>query len=196
LRDRPRTRDSTARFDALRRWPFAQLLAAVDPRQHARIVAVVLLSLPTGIPLWVAIPMLVLLAAALGAVALLQALLATIPRAADSLRSTPLQPTRLAVLLCSRVWACQLAAATLAATLCCLLGTSGVAALTVAAAWMLWIAIATLSAFAVRHRPARLRGELVALAIVLFALAAIVPLALLLVLPAIGAWQWRRAHRA
>jgi hypothetical protein len=196
LRDRLRTQDSTAGFDALRRWPFAQLLAAVDPRQHARTVAVVLLSLPMGIPLRTVVPILLLLATGLFAVALLQALLATIPRAADSLRSTPLQLPQLAALLCTRVLARQSAAAVVAATLCRLLGASGTAALAVAAAWLVWIAIAALGAFAARHRPARLRGELVALAIAVSALAVIAPAALLLALPTIGMWQWRRAAQA
>jgi len=196
LRDRPRTQDATAGFDALRRWPFAQLLATTDPRQHARVAAAVLLSLPMGIPLRTAVPILLLLATGLCAVALLQALLATIPRAADGLRSTPLQPERLAALLCARVLAWQSAAAVVAAMLCRSLGASGAAASTVAVAWLLWVAVAVLGAFAVRHRPARLRGELVALAIILAALAILLPPALLIALPTIGVWQWRRACRA
>ena len=196
LRDRPHTQDSASGFDALRRWPFAQLLAAAQPRQHARVVAVVLLSLPMGIPLRIAVPILLLLATALFAVALLHALLATIGRAADWLRSTPLRPRRLAALLCMRVFAWQMAAAVVAAMLCRAVGASSLAALTIAAAWLLWTAMAVLGALAARHRPARLRGELVALAIALLALAVIAPAALLLALPAIGAWQWRRAGSA
>ena len=196
LRDRPHAHDSASGFDALRRWPFAQLLAATQPRQHARVVAFVLLSLPMGIPLRIAVPILLLLAAALFAIALLHALLATIVLSADWLRSTPLRPRRLAALLCMRVFAWQMAAAAVAAMLCRAVGASSLAALMIAVAWLLWVVMAVLGAFAARHRPARQRGELVALAIALSALAIIVPAALLLAVPIIGAWQWRRARSA
>lgn len=198
----PRLRNSespsvaTAGFAALRRWPFAQLLASANPRQHARIVAAVLLSLPMGIAPSVAVPILLLLATGLGAVALLQALLATIPRAADNLRSTPLPLPRWVVLLGARAFACEVVAAAFAAVLGCMLGASMQAALAGAAVWLLWVAFATLCAVAARHRPARLRGELFAFAVVLLALAAIAPPLLLVALPASAGWQAKRAWRA
>jgi len=196
LRDRVGASTSAAGFDALRRWPFAQMLASVNPRQHARIVAAVLLGLPMGIPLSVAVLLLLLLATSLGAVALLQALLATIPRAADGLRSTPLPLSQLAALLSVRAFACQVAAAAFAAVLGRMLGASHAAALSGALAWLLWVVFAALCAFAARYRPAHLRGELVGSAIVLLALAAMTPRLLVLGWPALAAWQGWRAWRA
>ncbi|MET0226452.1 MAG: hypothetical protein ABW187_08440 [Dokdonella sp.] len=127
---------------------------------------------------------------------MLQALLATIPRAADHLRCTPLPPTRLIALLSGRVLACQAVAAAFAALLGRILGASNGAALTGAVAWLLWVGFAILCAFAARYRPAPLRAELIVFSIVLLALAAVAPRLLLLALPAIAGWQGRRAWRA
>lgn len=133
---------SAAGFEALCHWPFAQWLADATPRAHAHIVAAVLLGLPMGIPLPVALLLLMLLANTLVTIGLLRALLATIPAAADALRSTPLPLPRLAMLLGRRVAFWQAAAAMLGAAIAYALGATPVLALTGFCAWLL---VATLA---------------------------------------------------
>jgi len=187
---------AAAGFEALRRWPFAQWLADATPRAHARIVAALLLGLPMGIPLPVALLLLMLVADGLAAIGLLRALLSTIPAAADALRSTPLSPPRLAVLLCRRVLLWQALAAALGGVFAAALGAAPVIALMGAGAWLAWVPTATLVALACRHQPRRMHLELAAFAAALAALAAIAVPLLAIAWPLAAAWLWRRAANA
>jgi len=183
-------------FAALRRWPFAQAFADLRPREHVRVVAALLLGLPAGMPATVVLALLLLLAAGFLAAGLLRATAATIPAAADLLRSAPLPLARLAADLCLRVCVCELALAAGAAALAWRLGAPAGAALGAAAAWLAWVAVALLQALALRHQPERLRPAFVASGLALVALAAAAWPLLAIVLPAFAAWSWRRAAAA
>jgi hypothetical protein len=89
LRRRHATANANADLGALRRWPFAQWLADAQPRQHARVIAALLLSMPMGIPFSTALGIVLFAALALAAVGLLRATINAIGHAGDFMRTTP-----------------------------------------------------------------------------------------------------------
>lgn len=68
-----RTGAPASNLDGLARWPRAEWLAALEPRRQAGAFAVVLLALPAGAPLSMALGVLLVLAAGIGAAGLAQA---------------------------------------------------------------------------------------------------------------------------
>lgn len=184
---------NAAGLGAHARWPFARLLADANPRQHAQLVAGVLLMLPMGIPPFVAVLIVLLAASLIAAHSLLLALLATIPAAAAWTRATPLPLGTFARSLCLRsgiVLAATIAIATLLLTL---LGASPIAALAFAAVASAWCVTAIGHALASRHRPERARGERIAIALAMLALLGSAWWLLPVALPLL--W-WRDVQRA
>jgi hypothetical protein len=155
-----------------------------------------LLGLPMGIPLWIALLILVFAMNALAAFSLLRASLATIPAAADWLRATPLSLGAFARATCLRAGACQAAFAILGGILVHALGASTRAAGLLAAMWLVVAITTTASALACRHQPARLMIELAGIGGLLFAVAGVAPFALGLALLALWLWQMARIRNA
>ncbi|MBO9661629.1 hypothetical protein [Dokdonella sp.] len=190
------TTSNAAGVAALARWPFARLLADANPRQHAQLVAGVLLMLPMGIPPSTALLIVLLAASLIAAHALLQALLATIPDAAGWLRATPMPLPVLARTLCLRSGGALLAAIVLATSLLFALGASRSAILAFGAVASAWCVTAIGNALASRHRPERARGERIALALAVLALLGSAWWLLPIALPMLwwrDAWRARRA---
>lgn len=178
---------------ALARWPFARLLADANPRQHAQLVAGVLLMLPMGIPPSIALLIVLLTASLIAAQALLRALLATIPDAAAWMRTTPLPLSVLARSLCLHSGATLLAAIVCAALLLLALGAPKISVLAFASAASAWCVTAIGNALASRYRPDRARRERIVLALAALALLGSAWWLLPFVLPIL--W-WRDALRA
>lgn len=183
----------TAGFAALARWPFARMLADANPRQHAQLVAGVLLTLPMGVPPSTALLIVSLAASLIAAYAVLQALLATIPDAAAWLHATPLPLSAFARSLCLRGGIALLAAILLAALLLLALGASRASVLAFGAVASAWCITAIGNALASRRLPERARGERIALALAVLALLGSAWWLLPVVLPIL--W-WRDARRA
>lgn len=193
LSARRKAPSDAASLVALARWPFARLLAGADPRLHAQLIAGVLLMLPMSMPPSVALLTVLLAAILIAAHSLLQALLATIPDAAAWTRATPLPFGTFARTLCLRS-AIALATAILSAALPLrLLGVSPKSTFAFAGVALVWCVTAIGNALASRHRPDRVRGERVALALAVLALLGSAWWLLPVLLPLL--W-WRDAVRA
>lgn len=117
LRRRHSAANANADLGALRRWPFAQWLADAQPRQHARVIAALLLSMPMGIPFSTALGIVLFAALALAAVGLLRATLVSIAHAGDFLHTTPMSMRVFASNLMSRAFVAETLMATCAAAL-------------------------------------------------------------------------------
>lgn len=142
IRHRRAAATANAHFDALRRWPFAHWLAAAQPRQHARVIAALLLSMPMGLGFGAALGIVLLAALALAAIGLLRAWLASIEHAGDFLRGTPLSVRTFASNIATRALVAESLIATCAATLA-IVGGAGIAVSCVGAvAWILLCAAA------------------------------------------------------
>lgn len=151
-----------------------------------------LVSLPHGVPLRIAIPALLLCGTALAAQALLAAMLQVMPAAAGWLRSTPLGHAALLRALCRRGRAWQGAAALGACLLLVALGVAAPRALGVGAIWLAWCATALAATWLRRLQPRRARIEVRVLGVLLLAVAGVAWPLLPAVLPALWIWQWRR----
>lgn len=187
---------NAAGLGALARWPFARLLADANPRQHAQLIAGVLLTLPMGAPLSVALPIVLLTATLIAAHALLQALLATIPEAAGWMRATPLPLSALSRSLCLRSGSVLAAAILFAALLLLVLGASPASTLAFVGLALAWCATTIGHALASRHRPGRVRGERIAMALAALALLGSAWWILPVALPILWWHAGRRARRA
>jgi len=146
LAHRHATKTALADLRALRRWPFAQWLADAQPRQHARVIAALLLSMPMGIGFGTALGIVSFAALALAAIGLLRAWLASIEHAGDFLRATPLPLRVFASNIATRAFVAEALIATCAAAL----AVAGGAGLSVscggAIAWILLCAAAGIRA--------------------------------------------------
>jgi len=181
---------------ALGRWPFAERFANLRPRVDARVFGTALLSLPMGIPPFVAVLLLLALAVAVAAASLLKAQLGVVPRADDWLRSTPLALNDFAVASSARGLAWQCAYAIAMGLLLAALGARPMVIVASVAGWIAWVAVSMLTAFACRHRPRQVRTELLVLGVTLAALATVAPPAVLVAAAAAAIVQWKRAAAA
>lgn len=185
-----------ASLAALGRWPFAQLRAAANPHLEVRLFGALLLSMPMGIPAWIVLLILAFAATVLAALSLLRASLVMIPAAADWLRATPLGPGELVRASCLRAAVWQVGFAAIAGTLVHVLGAPTGLACALSAGWLGVCVTALASAHACRHHPGRLVIELFGIGALLLAIASVAPYALVLVWPALWAWQATRIRNA